>query len=97
MKYPQAYLFIRNEGKAISHKWLKGLANGAAVYMSKQSRRNDSMEELVAMMKEAASIANDECYCSEILTVVVQCNAINELMLLALGAKLASICWLGNI
>ena len=62
MQYPQAYLFIDNGGKPLNYKWLKGLADNAPIYISKQSRRSREMEEQIAVMSDAATIVGRSRY-----------------------------------
>ena len=94
MQFPHAYLFIKNEGKALNYKWLKGLANNVPIYISKQSRRNVPMERICAVMREASSILLDTHLCNDISAVAISCTSINDLLLIANSGKLVATCWL---
>ena len=95
MQYSQVYLFIRNNGKALNYKWLKGLAN-APIYISKQSRRNVAMERRCDIMRDAVSIlTKGECW-NDISVVVIPCTSINELLHLAVFSNLVTTCWIDD-
>jgi hypothetical protein len=96
MQYPQAYLFIKNNGQRLDFKRIKNLANNAPIYISKQSRYDSHMERSVGAVLNAASVNSTEWLYSDVSTVVIPCTAINVLLLMAIQEELLAVCWLDD-
>ena len=96
MQYSQVYLFIKNNGKALNYKGLKKLANGAPIYISKQSRRNVAMERRCDIMRDAASILTKDDVFNDISVVAISCTSVNDLLYMAISSNLVATCWIDS-